>query len=138
MKYPGHIVYEAIYGLLDGNAMSIPVYSAPQAGTEYIYLEQYVSEEASTKSEFMSRGYAQLQIVCKLNTGPSSKSRVLNATNMILGLLKPTVDSSLDLSPDFSNTSLWVESVLEDNSMTETERVFRIIVRLRMIVEQVI
>lgn len=143
MKDVSDKLYSVLYSSLNGNVTyggeQIPVYSVlPQsAQNDYIYLADYNLTADETKSEFMQNGYINIQVVTRYDHDGFSNKKVDNIAAQVKNLLKPTISSALDLSPDFNCTFFYLENDFPDYSLEQVENVSRRVLRYRIEVEEV-
>ncbi len=142
MKHYQNDILEAFVTLLDGNLTSdgvdYPVYSVMPATKQdfYVLLGSFTSVEDDTKDRFMANVTLDVQIVGRFDKRTYSRKEIGIIVNSLKTLVKPTTTSSLDLSPDFNNTILMVDNESTDTSLFDTDKVYRHILRYRMIIEE--
>lgn len=142
MKNPGEAVYTAIYSALNGNVTDgstiLPVYSVvPDAvGSGYVFVSEFDATENDLKDRFMWFGNVQIQIVLP-QLGPKESARPLQRfADTLVNALKPNVNSTLDLSPNFSNTYLYPQSIRDFQNLFDDDRTIRKVVQLVLGIEE--
>lgn len=143
MKDPGDKVYTAVFTALDGNvtvgATTLPVYSfiPDNVNDGYVYLSEFEARENDAKDRFMWFGNLQIQIALPV-VGPSgSRKELQQFSDVVVNLLRPNVNSTLDLTPDFINTYLYTQSIRDFLNLFDDDRTLRKVIQLTLGIEQV-
>jgi hypothetical protein len=142
MKDPTNEVYEAIFSLLDGNVTisgtTIPVYSVmpDSVATGYVYIGTFTGNNADIKDRFMTDGNVTIQVVIPVG-GASGSNKLINQYNSkVLELLKPTVTSTLDLSPLFNNVYFYSQNITDFTTLFDNDREMRKVTQLSLQIEE--
>jgi len=142
MKDPTNKVYEAIFSLLDGNVTvsgtTIPVYSVmpDSVAAGYVHISTFSGNNADIKDRFITDGNITIQVVIPVN-GPAGSNKLINEYNSkVLELLKPTVTSSLDLSPLFNNVYFYTQNITDFTTMFDNDRELRKVTQLSLQIEE--
>lgn len=142
MKDPGVSVYTALYDLLNGNvtvgAKTLPVYSFVPNDVQdgYVYLSEFSFNEDDTKDRFMSLGNMQIQIALPIEGPKGSRKELQEFSNVVLNLIRPNVNSKLDLAPNFSNPYLYAQSVRDFTNIFDDDRTLRKVIQLVIGIEE--
>ena len=142
MKDPGVSVYTALYNLLNGNvtvgAKTLPVYSfiPDDVADGYVYLSEFSYTEDDLKDRFMNLGNMQIQIALPISGPKGSRKELQQFADVVLNLIRPNVNSKLDLSPDFSNPYLYAQSVRDFTNIFDDDRTLRKVIQLVIGIEQ--
>lgn len=137
MKDPGQAVYKAVYSVLNA-ASTLPVYSViPDAvGAGYVYLSDFEYSEDDAKDRFMYFGTMQIQIVYPMDGAANDKGLLNGYATEVTNALRPNIDSVLDLTPDFSNTYLYIQNSRELSNLFDDDRTVRRVMQLTLGIEQ--
>lgn len=137
MKDPGQTVYKAVFSALNGST-TLPVYSVIPDSVEngYIYLSDFEYSEDDAKDRFMHFGVMQIQIVYPMTGSANDKGPLNTYANEVLNLLRPTINSTLDLTPNFSNTYLYIQNNRELSNLFDDDRTVRRVMQLTLGIEQ--
>lgn len=142
MKDPANAVYTAVTSLLEGNvtvgATTLPVYSImpDSVGSGYVYIESFTGTNDDLKDAFMQFGNLTIQVVIPIGGASGSKRLLNDFNNKVLELLKPTVSSTLDLSPNFNNTYFYTQNVTEFLNLFDNNREIRRVTQLNLLIEE--
>lgn len=123
---------------LAGAETALPVYSVMPDGVSgpYVYLSDFEYSEDDAKDRFMYFGTMQIQIVYPME-GPANDKTLLNTyASWVSTLLRPLVNSTLDLTPDFSNTYLYIQNNRELSNLFDDDRTVRRVMQLTLGIEQ--
>jgi len=142
MKDPGVSVYTALFDLLNGNvtvgATTLPVYSFIPDDVQdgYVYLSEFAYTEDDLKDRFMNLGNMQIQIALPISGPKGSRKELQQFADVVLNLIRPNVNSKLDLAPDFSNPYLYAQSVRDFTNIFDDDRTLRKVIQLVIGIEQ--
>ena len=142
MKDPGVSVYTALFDLLNGNvtvgATTLPVYSFIPDNVQngYVYLSEFAYTEDDLKDRFMNLGNMQIQIALPISGPKGSRKELQQFADVVLNLIRPNVNSKLDLAPDFSNPYLYAQSVRDFTNIFDDDRTLRKVIQLVIGIEQ--
>lgn len=142
MKDPANSVYGAIYTALSGNvtvgATTLPVYNFMPEEVEngYVYIDDFLASNEDLKDRFMHFGNINIQVIIPTSDPAGSRLSLNQFCNVALNLIKPQVNSTLDLTPDFNNTYLYTNNLAEFTDNFDDGRTIRRVIRLTLGIEE--